>query len=216
MVFGMMNPMEDYIARTIRAYDDTQTYEENTRAVVPRHELNQFLGMLSPGSLVLDAGCAYGRDTKYIRDKGFAVKGIDLSPALIERALELLPDVEFAVRDVRETGFTEETFDGIWCNATLLHLTDEDMSKALGEFHRILKPNGILSVSLKKGTGTRKFVEQLTSNSERYFNYKTHETFMELLQQVGLNEITWHYLNERERYGEHMRDIDWLYSFSKK
>jgi SAM-dependent methyltransferase len=208
--------MEDYIARTIKAYDDTETYEKNTRSVVPKLELEQFVSMLNAGAVVLDAGCAYGRDTEYLATKGVAVSGVDLSPALIARAKELLPDTTFAVCDIRETNFSNATFDGIWCNATLLHLNDEDMAKALQEFKRILKPSGVLAVSLKKGEGTRQFVEKLTSNSERFFNYKTHETFLELLTKTGYTEIAWHYLNERERYGEDKRDLDWLYSFSKK
>src|SRR4051812_5672820 len=119
----MLKPStKDYIARTIKAYDDTETYESNTRLVVPEAELEQFVGMLNIGESVLDAGCAYGRDTEYLAKKGLAVSGIDLSPALIKRAKELQPAISFTVCDVRKTNFSDGTFDGIWCNATLLHL----------------------------------------------------------------------------------------------
>jgi SAM-dependent methyltransferase len=208
--------MEDYISKTIRAYDDTKTYEDSTRPMVPEIELDEFLSMLGPQASVLDAGCAYGRDTKYIQAKGFKVQGIDLSPALIGRAKELLPGVEFALKDVRQTGFGNQQFDGIWCNATLLHLNDTDMDKALSEFYRILRPGGALAISLKKGTGTKQFVESFSSNAERFFNFQTHETFLEHLTKNGFEEASWHYLNERERYGQNMRDLDWLYSFSRR
>ncbi|SRR6266702_3123400 len=208
--------MEDYISKTIQAYEDTKTYEDSTRLLMPKTELDEFLGYLAPGSFILDAGCAYGRDTEYMKSKGFQLEAIDLSPALIARAKELQPDVSFAVKDVRDTGFSDGTFDGIWCNATLLHLNDEDITKALQEFKRILKPSGVLAVSLKKGEGTSEFVENFSSRSERFFNFKTHESFLELLTNTGLEEIAWHYLNERERYGQDKRDLDWLYSFSKK
>lgn len=208
--------MEDYIEKTIRAYDDTKTYEDGTRLLVPEVELDEFAAMLQPGAVLLDAGCAFGRDTKYLKSKGFDVQGIDLSPALIDRAKELVPGTDFEVKDVRETGFANEQFDGIWCNATLLHLKDEDIAAALVEFRRILKPGGVLAVSLKKGKGTQQFVENFSSKSERFFNFQTHETFLEQLEQAGLKEISWHYLNERERYGQDKRDLDWLYSFSKK
>ncbi|HET8670381.1 MAG TPA: class I SAM-dependent methyltransferase [Candidatus Saccharimonadales bacterium] len=178
-------------------------------------ELNEFGSMLQPCAVILDAGCAFGRDTEYLKSKGFNVQGIDLSPAFIRRAKELVPGTDFAVKDVRETGFADEQFDGIWCNATLLHLKDEDMAKALAEFKRILKPGGILAVSLKRGTGTRQFVENFSSKSERFFNFQTHETFLEKLQEAGLQELSWHYLNERERYGQDKRDLDWLYSFAR-
>lgn len=208
--------MDEYIEKTIRAYDDTKTYEDGTRLLVPEVELNEFTSMLQPGVEILDAGCAFGRDTQYLKSKGFNVRGIDLSPALIGRAKELVPDTDFEVKDVRNTGFDDEQFDGIWCHATLLHLKDEDIEKALMEFSRVLKPGGILVVSLKKGSGTQQFVESFSSKSERFFNFQTHESFLEHLSRAGLDEISWHYLNERERYGQDKRDLDWLYSFAKK
>ncbi len=208
--------MDDYISKTVKAYDDTETFEASTRLLVPEPELDQFAAMLKSGSLVLDAGCAFGRDTSYIQTKGLEIKGIDLSAALIARAKELYPDIPFKVADVRTTGFADESFDGVWCNATLLHLNDEDMDKALREFYRILKQGGILAVSLKKGSGTRRFVEKFSSKSERFFNFKTHETFLPHLKGAGFEEVAWHYFNERERYGQDKRDLDWLYSFAKK
>lgn len=206
--------MDDYISKTINAYDDTETYEKSTELLVPEPELNQFLTMLEHGGAVLDAGCAFGRDSNYIKSKGFNVKAIDLSPALINRARELYPDIEFNVSDIRKTNFEDGTFDGIWCNATLLHLNDTDMQRALLEFRRVLKPDGTLAISLKKGDGEQRFVENFSSKSERYFNFKTHETFLEQLRATGLHEVSWHYMNERERYGKDKRDLDWLYSFS--
>jgi SAM-dependent methyltransferase len=208
--------MEDYISKTIRAYDDTQTYEDSTRLLVPKIELDKFLGLVGPGSLLLDAGCAFGRDTEYIKSKGYEVEAIDLSPALIARARELQPGINFSVKDVRETGFANEQFDGIWCNATLLHLNDSDMDKALAEFCRVLKSGGILTVSLKKGSGSQQLVEKFSSNAERFFNFKTREAFLPQLVRSGFVEIESYYLNERERYGQDRRDLNWLYAFVRK
>jgi SAM-dependent methyltransferase len=208
--------MENYISKTVRAYDDVNTYEKSTRSLRPKLEIDDFLTMLQDGARILDAGCAFGRDVEYIKSQGFDIYGIDLSPVLIRRAKELAPAGKFDVKDIRDTGFEDGQFEGIWCNATLLHLKDKDMKRALAEFSRILKPDGILAASLKKGSGTQQFVENFSSNSERFFNFQTHESFLRHLTACGFEEVAWHYVNERERFGEDGRDIDWLYSFSKK
>lgn len=208
--------MDDYISKTIKAYDDTTTYENSTRLMLPKGEIDQFLDMLETGSLILDAGCAFGRDTTYMQSRGYQLKGVDLSAALIERAKKLCSDVDFKVTDVRATGFNENTFDGIWCNATLLHLDDSDVLLALKEFNRIMKPGAILAVSFKKGEGTKEILEKFTSNFTRFFNFKTHETFLELLKAAGLKEVSWHYVNDLSRFGNDNRDLDWLYSYSQK
>lgn len=208
--------MEDYIANTIQAYDDTKTYENSTRLLIPKEEIDKFLSMIEPDSIVLDAGCAFGRDTEYIKSKGYKVQGIDLSRALIKRAKELNPDSNFSVQDVRKTNFNNAMFGGIWCNAVLLHLKDSDMNKALLEFNRILKPDGILAVSLKKGNGAKKFIEEFSSNKARFYNFKTKEVFRKNLEDTGFTERKSYYINEREQFGSGLRDLVWLYSFSEK
>ncbi len=80
---------------------------------------------------VLDAGCAFGRDTAIFAENGFKTEGIDLFDGLLERAKELYPRITFQKMDVRKLEFSDESFSGIWCNATLLHLTEKDMLIAI-------------------------------------------------------------------------------------
>ncbi len=208
--------MDDYISRTLKAYDDVEKYESGTSRLIPKIELDKFLDLLENGSSILDAGCAFGRDTSYIHSLGYKAEGSDLSKPLINRAKKLYPSIDFTVADIRELPYPKNRFDGVWCNATLLHLNDSDMKTALLELLRILKSNGVLCCSLKKGEGEETFVEKFSSNSERYFNYKTIESFEKLLKEVGYEIISSHYLNERERYGDNKRDLDWLYMYARK
>lgn len=208
--------MEDYITDTVRAYDDTETYEKSTKKLIPKQEIDKFISMVKPVSLILDAGCAFGRDTEYIISRGYEVKGIDLSTALVKRAKELYPKYDFSIQDVRRTNFADQMFGGIWCNATLLHLKDEDIEEALREFNRILKPAGILAVSLKKGSGAKSFIEKFSSNRPRFYNFKTKEEFRKSLEGAGFKEKESYYINEQQQFGPDKRDLVWLYSFSEK
>lgn len=214
--FAILNSMDDYIKKTLRAYDDVEKYESGTSKLIPKIELDKFLDLLKNGSSILDAGCAFGRDTGYMQNLGYAAEGSDLSVVLVNRAKELYPSISFTVADIRKLPYNDRRFDGIWCNATLLHLNDDDMKIALVELRRILKTNGALCCSLKKGEGEDTFVENFSSNSERYFNYKTIESFESLIKEAGFEIISSHYLNERERYGKDKRDLDWLYTYARK
>ncbi len=80
----------------------------------------------------------------------------------------------------------------------------------------MLRVNGVAAFSLKKGEGEQDFVETFSSTSSRYFNFKTYESLAPLIEEAGLKIIDWHYMNERERYGQEKRDLDWLYMFIRK
>jgi len=178
--------------------------------------LEQLIAPYITGSLsVLDAGCAFGRDTAEFKASGLIPVGIDLSDELLRKAVTSHPDIRFQKMDVRKLSFDDHSFDGIWCHAVLLHLKDDGIITALREFHRVLKPGGILFISFKKGEGAREVVEDFSSNSARFFNYKTTEAVMEMLQRTGFTDIDAYYINERDLFGPDKRDLDWVHCFSK-
>lgn len=208
--------MDDYIKKTLKAYEDTDKFESSTKDLVAVNEIEKFIVKLPKNAKVLDAGCAFGRDTRYLSSKGFDVVGIDLSKELIARAKELSLHIDFSVQDIRKTNFEDNSFDGIWSSATLLHLKDEDLEIALKELARILKPKGVLAITFKKGNGTKVIVDKFSSDSERFYNFQTHESLLTKLEKAGLQEVDWFYINEREMFGPNVRDLTWLYSYSKK
>jgi ubiquinone/menaquinone biosynthesis C-methylase UbiE len=213
-----MTFMASYIEKTIAAYDRSPNkYFESTRDMTPPQELCRFTeSVRSLGNRVLDAGCAFGRDSSVLDDAGFEVTGIDLSDGLLQKARELNPDLDFKKMDVRSLEFADGTFDGIWCHAVLLHLNDEDIVKALEEFHRVLKPDGTLFISFKKGEGTQEVLETFSSEAARFYNFKTVEPLTATLQEIGFTNVDAYYINEQELFGADKRDLDWIHCFSVK
>lgn len=209
---------EGYVAKTIAAYDQSSDkYEASTTGMTPPAEFGRFTEMVAETSrFVLDAGCAFGRDSTEFLVRGFTPIGIDLSDELLKKAVANNPDIEFHKMDIRDLGFADESFDGIWCHAALLHLNDEDIAKALGEFHRVLKPNGTLFVSFKKGEGTQEVVENFSSDAARFYNFKTKETLSTMLQDTGFKGVNAYYVNEQDLFGPDKRDLDWVHCFSRK
>lgn len=103
---------------------------------------------------ILDAGCGYGRVAIPLAEAGHRVLGIDLDPGLVSDARRRvrgrhLP-LRFRVGDVRDLPATSARFDAVLCLwSTFQHLlTIRDRITALGEFHRVLKPGGLLILEM--------------------------------------------------------------------
>ena len=91
---------------------------------------------LPPGSRILDVGCGSGWFSEYFARLGYVVKGIDISPDLIQMSEERVARVPygadhetplrctFAVHDVEASPLPEK-FDAILCYDSLHHFEDE-------------------------------------------------------------------------------------------
>lgn len=77
------------------------------------------------------------------------VVGIDLSPSVVAAASRRHPGLEGTVADVRDMPFAGGSFDAAVSNSTLDHLhSAEEVTVALREIHRVLRPGGRLVVTL--------------------------------------------------------------------
>ncbi|MBP6399195.1 MAG: class I SAM-dependent methyltransferase [Saprospiraceae bacterium] len=119
------------------------------------------------GKRILDAACGPGKYAQILYQKGASeVVGFDISPAMIERAIIRNGNKGiFFVHDLDMPIPIEEGegFDYILCALALHYL--EDTTVAMSEFHRLLKPNGQLIVSVE-----HPFYDYLYYKSNNYFN----------------------------------------------
>jgi SAM-dependent methyltransferase/GNAT superfamily N-acetyltransferase len=90
--------MQAYEGMTL---DEHHKWHTHAKAEV---DLVLALSELSPAAAVLDVGCGDGRHVKVLAESGFAVTGVDISDALIEKARQasLMPGAAFEVADARE------------------------------------------------------------------------------------------------------------------
>ena len=107
---------------------------------------------LQPGAgwprhpVILDVGCGQGKSFRPLYET-FApqrIIGIDFEPACLERAALEAKDlpVELQRGDISALALPDESVDLIFCHQTFHHLTRQ--REALAEFHRVLKPGGLL------------------------------------------------------------------------
>lgn len=101
---------------------------------------------------ILDAGCGNGRLIDFLGENGIRkidYIGIDNGEQIIKIAKKRHPGFKFRRVDILKLPFPENFFDNIWCIAALHHIpTAALQAKALKEFKRTLKPDGILMITV--------------------------------------------------------------------
>ena len=81
-----------------------------------------------------------------------AVAGIDVSPTLVEIVQARHPQLDARVADIRELPFEDGAFDAVVSNSTLDHFPSPDeIAASLREINRVLRPGGVLLVTLDNG-----------------------------------------------------------------
>lgn len=102
-----------------------------------------------PGARVLEVGCGPGRlAIRLAREHGLEVTGLDLDPAMIERARANAaaprdgggPEPSFVVGDVASLPFADDSFDLVVSTLSMHHWADP--AAGLAEIGRVLRPDG--------------------------------------------------------------------------
>jgi SAM-dependent methyltransferase len=95
------------------------------------------------GGRALDFGCGTGRSTRFLRELGFQVIGVDSSEAMLDQARARDPHGEYRlVVDGSLAGFANGTFDLILIAFSFDNSTDRQKASALRELRRLLTPGG--------------------------------------------------------------------------
>jgi SAM-dependent methyltransferase len=112
------------------------------------------LGELPPGPLrLLDAGCGDGRVAHELVQAGHHVTGVEYLETSVQYARHLVPQADFLPADLREDllelpGLAPDSFDAAVLVEVYEHLPPADCPLVLANLHRLLKPGGLLIVSV--------------------------------------------------------------------
>lgn len=110
---------------------------------------------IQPGWCVLDAGCGPGSFQPIIADlvgPGGSIVAIDLAPDNVAVAEARLRGwrppcpVEMQVGSITALPYPDDAFDAVWCANTVMYLTDAEVTAALAEFRRVVRPGGLVAV----------------------------------------------------------------------
>jgi len=127
-----------------RAYAlDATARDERSLAAWRVREREEFLSELSAHGCksLLELGAGVGRDARFFADHGCAVMCIDLAEEMVAKCRE--KGLTARVMDVVDLAFDDESFDAAYSVNCLLHLPGEELSRALVEIRRVLRPGAL-------------------------------------------------------------------------
>lgn len=147
-----MRSMEEADTTVDYYNDNADQYFKKTVNVDMSVCCDRFLKYVIPDGRIIDIGAGSGRDIKYFKDRGYYVEGIDASEEMCRLAAEYA-GVEVRCERIQDWKPISK-YDGIWANASLLHLTIAEINDFIFRASDYLYTDGILYLSMKKGIQT--------------------------------------------------------------
>jgi len=153
--------------------------------------VDKFISFLNRESKVLDVGCGTGIKAKYLIERGLNVTGIDFSDKCIEIAKREVPEGKFIVSDIKDLSNIRDLFDGLFAQASILHIPKKEVFDILRNLVAKLKTGGFFYIALKEKKEGRKEEEIVIDNDygyeyERFFSYFTMDEIKSHLINLGM------------------------------
>ena len=168
--------------------DWEEVYSANTfrnKNQYPSEEIISFM-MRNYGELknkssikVLDMGCGWGNNLKFLKDQGFSGTGIDISKTAIQNCISLGYDAK--VCDFGKLTFHNNSFDVVFDRQAIQHNSIKNIKKTIQEVERVLKKDGsFYSIMVSE------------ANYDIYTTYMTESGIREILSDFNIISIDKH------------------------
>lgn len=115
--------------------------EARTQDSYYRSFLDRCLGMLEPGSTVLDLGCGAGLVARELADR-VRVLAVDLSFEQLRLARSRAPSVTFVLADMTELELRDGSLDAVAAFWSIIHVRRGIHGALFERIHSWLRPNG--------------------------------------------------------------------------
>lgn len=200
-----MNFPESQLDKTIEFYNkNSKRYFERTVKIDLLKSYNNFFPHIPAKGRIFDVGCGSGRDVKVFLELGYEVVAIDASNEMVKLAIAYTnhPVIQKSFMDISY----DSEFDGIWANASLLHVPSNQFLQVMEKLNKALKPNGVMYLMFRYGD-----FEGVID--DRYYNYFTKERLKYYIDQ--LDNIKTVDLTVVKSYEED-NSMTWLHCFIQK
>jgi SAM-dependent methyltransferase len=178
-------PGEDPVSVSVAAYSsDPIGYEQRyVDHLLDRPE--RFSSVLPPDSRILDLGCGPGRDLRLFAMAGHRPIGLELNPSFVDMARRHGDVIEGDIREVAQL-FPRSFFDGVWAQASLVHLSVTETERVLRDLRSLLVPGGHFYACVA-ATGTSGWRDE--PDGRRWYTVWPERRFAEAVADVGFEVI---------------------------
>jgi len=150
--------MDDKITQSIRnSYDRVadeyarRFFNELQNKPLDRELLCRFAKRVAYRGEACDMGCGPGHITRYLREAGVSVFGLDLSPRMLEQARGLNPGIRFREGNMAALDLSDSELAGIVGFYAIVNIPKDSLPLVFGEMKRVLQPGGLLLLAFHVG-----------------------------------------------------------------
>jgi ubiquinone/menaquinone biosynthesis C-methylase UbiE len=170
---------------------------EHEKKPKDREILRRFAQEIGDRRPVWDFGCGPGQTTKYLKDLGIEISGLDLSGKILEQARTLHPEINFRKGNILDLEFADDSIAGVVAFYAIVHFTEAQVETAFREVFRVLQPGGIFLFTYHIGENAIHLDEFLERKVDTDFMFFTADFIFSCLAGSGFREIE---IMEREPY----------------
>jgi ubiquinone/menaquinone biosynthesis C-methylase UbiE len=144
-----------FATSTGQAVADVTWVDAHFEACRPEYEAMLRSVGLQPGWHVLDAGTGSGlflpSMAELVGPSG-RLTALDVAPENVAAVRERVSSwslpcpVEAKVGSITALPYPDDHFDAVWCAATTQYLDDQELATTLGEFGRVVRPDGLVAI----------------------------------------------------------------------
>jgi SAM-dependent methyltransferase len=102
---------------------------------------------------VLEIGSGGGRDAVLMEGLGLQVRRTDITPGFVALLREQGHDADLLDPLNDDLSSPEGAYDGVWANASLLHVRRDDLPTVLTRLAGVTRRGGVLRMAVKEGDG---------------------------------------------------------------
>lgn len=128
-----------------------------------------FEGMNLAGMKVLDAMCGSGQTTGHLLMHGAQVTGLDISGVVADSFKTRWEGCEAVCRSLLDSGLPDNSFDAVVIVGGLHHI-QPNVSRAVREIHRVLKPGGFFCFMEPHSASLPDRIRRIWYKHDRFFS----------------------------------------------